>query len=54
MTDGSLAGVLTILLACFAAAAPAAAQTVTEPIENIQPDRPDFTNGTHIVDTGLL
>lgn len=33
------------------AASPAVAQTVAEPIE---PDRPDVTNGTHIVDNGLL
>ncbi len=50
------------VVALLAAAASARAQTiaqkpppaVTAPQEPIEPDRPDVTNGTHIVDTGLL
>jgi len=38
------------LIVCLSVAAGAAAQ----PPETIEPDRPDVTNGTHIVDTGLL
>ena len=47
-------------LACvclFAFSPPAFSQAPSpqpEPIETIEPDRPDVTNGTHIVDIGLL
>jgi outer membrane putative beta-barrel porin/alpha-amylase len=40
------------LATCLLAAATAGAQD-TQPGE-IEPDRPDITNGTHIVDTGIL
>ena len=35
-------------------ACPAAAQDPVAPIDPVEGDRPDVTNGTHIVDTGLL
>ena len=57
MTDGRRAGVLPLLFACLvflAGAAPAAAQAVPQPVETIQPDRPDLTNSTHVVGVGLL
>ena len=42
----------------FAAAAAllclAGAARAQEPKETIEPDRPDITNGTHIVDIGIL
>ena len=40
----------------FLMASLAGAQTVTPPLvqQNLEPDRPDVTNGTHIVDTGLV
>jgi len=43
----------TIALACLLAVA-AAAVAQEPPRDEIEPDRPDVTNGTHIVDTGLL
>jgi Putative MetA-pathway of phenol degradation len=46
-----------VSISLLAIAAPSRAQTPTPtppPQEPLQPDRPDVTNGTHIVDTGLL
>ncbi len=45
-----------VALICALAAAPAAGQPPAqqEPGDQIEPDRPDVTNGTHIVDIGLL
>ena len=50
MTRGVLAA------ACvLAAVSPSYAQQPPVPIEQpLEPDRPDVTNGTHIVDIGLL
>jgi outer membrane putative beta-barrel porin/alpha-amylase len=44
--------VLAVWVCLMAGAAAAAAQD--QPPEGIEPDRPDVTNGTHIVDIGLL
>jgi hypothetical protein len=46
----ALVAVAAVIIAALTLAQPAAAQ---EPV-NIEPDRPDVTNGTHIVDIGLL
>jgi hypothetical protein len=47
-----------VLLMCLTGGAPASAQTAppdaVSTIAPIEPDRPDVTNGTNIVDTGLL
>jgi len=43
---------LTVVVA-IGCALPTRAQTPTQP-EPLEPDRPDVTNGTHIVDVGLL
>src|SRR5262249_20215030 len=48
-------GLASILLVCIASAAHAQETAAAAPVkETIEPDRPDVTNGTHIVDTGLL
>lgn len=54
-----IVALLTLCAAIVLFAAAAVAQTPTRPIpttgdENLEPDRPDVTNGTHIVDVGLL
>lgn len=44
-----------IACAVIAAASPVLAQPQTQPPpDQIEPDRPDVTNGTHVVDVGLL
>jgi hypothetical protein len=42
------------LLSFASASAQVAPQPTSIPQEPLEPDRPDVTNGTHIVDTGLL
>jgi hypothetical protein len=44
----------TIAIAICLAASAAAAFAQPQPPDEIEPDRPDVTNGTHIVDIGLL
>jgi hypothetical protein len=39
---------------CLVTASAASAQEVVAPVDPIEGDRPDVTNGTHIVDVGLL
>ncbi len=49
-----IACAVTIGFSCVSAAAAQTPSTAPDPYELSDPDRPDVTNGTHIVDVGLL